>query len=70
MWLWRRLAAKTSIRLLASQLPYAVAVALKRQKNKQSYKESEKEDFLKPYALWRLNFMIVNLLINLSTGIY
>ena len=38
LWLWCRLAATALIRPLASELAYALGVALKRQKNKQTNK--------------------------------
>ena len=39
-WLWHRPAATGPIRPLAWELPYAVGVALKRQKNKLVFSES------------------------------
>ena len=43
LWLWCRSAATAPIRHLAWELPYAVCVALKRQKKKKKEKKKEKK---------------------------
>ena len=43
LWLWRRPVATDPIRPLASEPPYAVGAALKRQKKKKKKKERKKE---------------------------
>ena len=43
LWLWRRLAAAAPIRPLASELPCAMSVALKKKKKKEEEEEKEKK---------------------------
>ena len=43
LWLWRRPAATALIQPIAWEPPYAVGVALKRQKKKKKEKKKEKE---------------------------
>ena len=48
LWLWHRLAAVALIQSLAWEPPYAVGVALKRQTNKQTKKESQNIELKEP----------------------
>jgi len=52
LWLWPRLVATALIRLLAWEPPYAVGMALKRQKDKKTKKKKERKKEKEFYYLY------------------